>query len=294
MMVFYFYDMTEDFIAHISKQIKAPIESIHSVSGGDISSAYKIITSGQSYFLKTNTISNALQMFQTEAEALKTIANTNTISTPKVLDYSQFKNTSFLLLEFIDSKSPDSEDFKTLGRQLAELHKNTNAYFGLQQDDFIGSLIQYNKPTDSWNSFYVNERLYPQLQLAIQRQLLLESECPSKGQMLNKLNPLFQNIKPSLLHGDLWSGNYLIATNGKPYLIDPAMYFGDSEVDIAMTKLFGGFSEDFYKAYHNMIPEDEFTSNRIEVYQLYYLLIHLNLFGKSYYSSVINLLKKYF
>ncbi|MBR9756542.1 MAG: fructosamine kinase family protein [Algicola sp.] len=286
--------MNDAFFKHIENSLSAKINSITSVSGGDISSAFKIITLNQSYFLKINTASNALNMFQTEAEALKTIANTNTIATPKVIDCSKFENISFLLLEFIESRSPSSKDFKTLGKQLATLHQKTNAYFGLQKDNFIGSLIQANKPTDSWNTFYVNKRLLPQLQLTIQNDLLLESDCPSKEQMLDKLHPYFKNIKPSLLHGDLWGGNYLISTNGIPFLIDPAMYFGHSEMDIAMTKLFGGFSENFYKAYHNSIPIDQFTSTRIEIYQLYYLLVHLNLFGSSYRNSVKTILNKHF
>ncbi|RSK39315.1 fructosamine kinase family protein [Mangrovimonas spongiae] len=286
--------MNEAFLKHIENSLSAKIKSMTSVSGGDISSAFKIITSDQSYFLKTNTASNTLNMFQTEAEALKTIAHTNTIATPKVLDYSKFENISYLLLEFIESKSPSSKDFKTLGKQLATLHQKTNSYFGLQKDNFIGSLKQPNKPTNSWNTFYVNKRLLPQLQLAQKNGLISKNECPPINIMLENFHPLFQNIKPSLLHGDLWGGNYLISKNGTPFLIDPAIYFGHSEVDIAMTKLFGGFSENFYNAYHDSIPTDEFTSNRIEIYQLYYLLIHLNLFGRSYYNSVITILKKYF
>ncbi|MGJ5641595.1 fructosamine kinase family protein [Formosa sp. S-31] len=286
--------MDKEFISHISTRLHTSITSIHSVTGGDISSAFKIITPNKNYFLKTNSASNALHMFESEAGALETIANTNAMSTPDVIDYSTFQNTSYLLLEYIEGKSPTQKNFKILGEQLAELHQNTNSYFGLKQDNFIGSLKQFNKPSDSWNAFYVNERLYPQLQLALQNQLLLECECPSKSQISDKLEPFFLNIKPSLLHGDLWSGNYLISTDGIPYLIDPAMYFGHHEVDIAMTKLFGGFSEDFYDAYHKIIPADKFTSNRIDIYQLYYLLIHLNLFGKSYRTSVINLLNKYF
>ncbi|WP_338731003.1 fructosamine kinase family protein [Mangrovimonas cancribranchiae] len=286
--------MEQAFFKHIENKLSAKINSITSVSGGDISSAFRIITSDQSFFLKTNTVLNALNMFQTEAEALKTIANTNTISTPKVIDCSKFENISFLLMEFIESKSPSSKDFKTLGKQLAQLHQNTNPYFGLEQDNFIGSLKQSNKPTNSWNLFYVNERLFPQLQLAIQNQLLIESECPSKEQMLNKLEPIFQNIKPSLLHGDLWNGNILISENGSPYLIDPAIYYGDREVDMAMTKLFGGFSNSFYDAYYTIHPITENSAIKTEIYQLYYLLVHLNLFGRSYYNAVITILKKYF
>ncbi len=112
--------------------------------------------------------------------------------------------------------------------------------------------------------------------------------------MANKLTPLFKAVKPTLLHGDLWSGNYLIAKNGTPYLIDPAIYFGHNEVDIAMTKLFGGFGQSFYKAYRYSLPKSDHTEHNTQVYQLYYLLVHLNLFGQSYSGAVKHILSKYF
>jgi fructosamine-3-kinase len=197
-------------------------------------------------------------------------------------------------MEFIESKSPSNLDFKTLGSKLAELHQNTSDVFGLNKDNFIGSLFQSNKPNSSWVDFYLKERLLSQLQLAKQNHLLSEKECPSEKMISEKLENLFLNVKPSLLHGDLWSGNYLIAKDGTPFLIDPATYYGHSEVDIAMTKLFGGFGDDFYNAYYRNNTTDSKTASRIEIYQLYYLLVHLNLFGKSYYNSVHSILKRHF
>lgn len=279
---------------HISKLLNEQILSSHSVSGGDISESYKIITSKNCYFLKTNQSPNALLMFQAEAFGLQLIQNSNTIKTPAVLFCNTFKEYSFLILEYIESKSPSSLDFKNLGIKLAELHQTSAETFGLEQSNFIGSLNQSNTLNASWADFYIQERLLPQLQLAKKNGLLSESECPTENSIIEKLQELCFNVKPSLLHGDLWSGNYLISKSGLPYLIDPAIYYGHHEVDIAMSKLFGGFGDDFYKAYYNVFPPELNTASRIEIYQLYYLLVHLNLFGKSYYSSVKGILKKHF
>jgi len=290
---YYFYNMNTEFQKYLSNLLNENIIEIHSVSGGDISEAFKIITPKNTYFLKTNWASS-LNMFQTEASALKHISNTNTIKTPKIIAVDTFENHAFLLMEFIESKSPTSNDFKTLGLQLADMHNCSADGFGLEQDNFIGTLPQSNTKHKSWCDFYINERLLPQLKIAKQKQLLSDNECPTKGLLLEKLQPLFQNIKPSLLHGDLWGGNFLISSQGEPYLIDPALYYGHGEVDIAMTKLFGGFGEDFYKSYHNILPKDLHTVQRIDIYQLYYLLVHLNLFGRTYYGSVSRILRKYF
>lgn len=286
--------MTIEFQKHLSVLIEQPIQNISPISGGDIALAYKVKTEAKTYFLKVNQGKNALSMFQLEKRGLEAIAETKTISIPKIYACDVFENNAFLLMEFIESKRPDSEDFRRFGKALAELHQCATENFGLNEDNFIGSLSQSNRLHDTWANFYIKERLLPQLQLAKQHGLLSHIECPSENLIKDRLESLFLNIKPSLLHGDLWSGNYLISKQGEPYLIDPAIYFGHHEVDIAMTKLFGGFGNDFYNAYHSIFPEDANTSSRIEVYQLYYLLVHLNIFGKSYYPSVSSILKKYF
>lgn len=286
--------MNSEFKAYLSTLLKQPIQNMHPVSGGDISQAYKINTPKYSYFIKVNTSHEALNMFQAEALALETIQNTQTIKTPEVLFCDTFQITSFLILEFIETKSPSHLDLKTLGIQLAKLHQNTAERFGFEHNNFIGSLPQRNQPNASWVDFYIKERLLPQLQLAIQRHLLSDDECSSEKRMHECLYELCHDVKPSLLHGDLWSGNYIISKNGTPYLIDPAAYYGHNEVDIAMTRLFGGFDNEFYNAYFSVFPQDSKTNSRIEIYQLYYLLVHLNLFGRSYYNSVKTILNKYF
>lgn len=286
--------MTDNFKSYLSNVLSTPIKNISSISGGDISQAYKISTSNSDYFLKFNSAPDALTMFQTEAYGLQTIAKTNTIKTPKVIAYDRFENSAFLLLEFIESKPPSFEDFKNLGTQLAQLHQCTSESFGLDQDNFIGRLPQPNHKHKNWTDFYTHERLIPQLELAKQKGMLHHSECPNAEHIKNRLQPLLENIKPALLHGDLWSGNYLISKNGEPYVIDPALYYGHNEVDIAMSKLFGGFGEAFYESYFSFFHADEHTSARIEVYQLYHLLVHLNMFGRSYYGAVSAILKRFF
>ena len=286
--------LSKDFSDYLSNLIDFNINTIQSVSGGDISTAFLIQTRKNSYFIKVNSKPWALDMFKVEAKGLKAISNTNTIRTPEVIACDTFKNESFILMEYVESKSASSKDMELFGRQLAQLHAVTNVEFGFEVDNFIGSLHQCNNKHKTWNDFYLEERLNPQLEFARSKGLLRDSEIPEAEYMKTTCFSYFKNIRSSLLHGDLWSGNYLIASDGTPYLIDPATYFGHSEVDIAMSKLFGGFGQSFYDSYHEIIPKDEFTKIRIELYQLYYLLVHLNLFGSSYYGSVKNILRKYF
>ncbi|NNK82603.1 MAG: phosphotransferase [Flavobacteriaceae bacterium] len=282
---------TKQQIQVISDHLGEKIISINPASGGDIADSFLITTDSNPIFLKTHHNSNLLK---SEKIGLETINKTKTIKTPEVLGYGKLDTFTFLALEWIDSKSPTSNEFTILGKQLAELHKTNCDKFGFEANNYIGSLHQSNAYKNNWNDFYIEERLYPQLQLAHQKGLLNQSKIPSKDVMKSSFFEYFKNITPSLLHGDLWSGNYLISTSGDPYLIDPSVYFGHSEIDIAMSKLFGGFGTSFYLEYHKIIPKDQFTDIRVELYQLYYLLVHLNLFGRSYYSSVKHILTKYF
>ena len=151
-----------------------------------------------------------------------------------------------------------------------------------------------NTPFDDWTDFYIENRIYPQLELALLNGFIASEEIISKEKLKTVCSFYFNKIQPALLHGDLWSGNYIIAKDGTPYLIDPALYYGHSEVDIAMTKLFGVFDTEFYKAYYEIQPKPEHPQAYQDLYQLYYLLVHLNLFGSSYYSGVKRILDRYF
>ena len=282
-------------IEHISQITHRNFTEVKSVSGGSISSAFVLRTYDLSYFLKVNAQSDAHEMFVAEQTGLKAIEETKSIAVPKVHHVDRFEGKAFLLMDFVESKSANATDFKTLGAQLAKLHLNHNDNFGYGSNNFIGSLPQSNNLHTSWAEFYWHERIFPQLKLAAQKQLLKANEIIAEKTAITVFEELLgKEIKPSLLHGDLWTGNYLIATDGTPHLIDPAVYYGHSMVDIAMSKLFGGFGPEFYNSYHNVIPKSSNYEAQINLYQLYFLLVHLNLFGKSYYGSVSSILKQYF
>ena len=286
--------MDKALISHIGSVVGAPIIDVHSVSGGDISHAYKLSTQSNILFCKLQMKSEALEMFKAESNGLNAIRNTGVIKAPEVYYCEPWREGAILVMEFLEAKMPTETELAELGTQLAALHQQSNYSFGWERDNFIGSLPQPNTKNSDWSSFYVKERLVPQLELAVSHGMLSDKEIPSDEKMMEVLGELFAGSKPSLLHGDLWSGNYLICSDGTPCLIDPAVYYGHSEVDIAMSRLFGGFGPGFYRAYESIIPQDHFSDDRIRVYQLYYLLVHLNLFGKSYYSSVTSILKQYF
>jgi fructosamine-3-kinase len=279
--------------SYLEDILNTSIVSYRPLSGGDISAVFKVETKTGAYVLKCGAIEKT-SLFEAEAKGLDLIAKTQTIATPKVIAVGAHHETPYLLMEFIASKTAEKEDYSKLGNQLAQLHNCHAEQFGLSSDNFIGSLDQKNTPSTSWIDFYSIKRLGAQLELAVSKELLNSKEIPSQKEIKSVLKSLCSDVKPSLLHGDLWSGNYIIAKGGMPYLIDPATYFGHAEVDIAMTKLFGGFSSHFYEAYHDVIPISGHFNERIDLYQLYYLLVHLNLFGRSYYNSVQHILKRYF
>lgn len=279
---------------HLSSIIGASILQCNAVTGGDIAQAYLISTATDRFFCKLLHKADAPSVFQSEADGLNAIRATKTIRVPEIYFCRPLEQGAVLLMEFLESRRPTDRDMATFGIQLASLHQQRASSYGWNSNNFIGSLPQSNQSHKTWPQFYVKERLLPQLDLALNLRLLESSEIPSSDKMIKVLEDFCENVGPSLLHGDLWGGNYLIGTDGTPYLIDPAVYCGHSEVDIAMSKLFGGFAGSFYRAYEDVIPLDHGSPGRLKIYQLYYLLVHLNMFGSSYYSGVKAILKSYF
>lgn len=286
----------KELLSHISQITNKQFHNIQPLSGGSISSAYLLKWDKGAYFLKINTNSDALEMFVAEQKGLQAIEETATIAVPKVVHHIDVhKSKAYLLMDYVESKSASGNDYKALGTQIAKLHLNHKDKFGFTSDNFIGSLPQSNTQHSDWVSFYWQERIAPQLKLAKQNHMLKANEIISEQTAINVFKELFEaDIKPSMLHGDLWGGNYLIAADGTPYLIDPATYWGHSMVDIAMSRLFGGFGNEFYSAYHHIIPKTENYNAQVDLYQLYFLLVHLNMFGRSYYGGVSAILKRYF
>ena len=286
--------MTNNLVAHLSALLGCPIKSITPIAGGDISQAYCLYTATLRFFCKTKNAKNAQAMFVEEKIGLEAIDATNTIHVPRIFGTGKVDNTAFLILEYIETQHSSNQTFERFGNELAGLHKVSSDFFGWGSNNFIGSLPQANTKNTHWSNFYVYERLWPQLEYAQKKGLLALSEIPSVKTMLQICSPWLETVRPVLLHGDLWNGNYLISSNGTPYLIDPAVYFGDRRVDMAMTRLFGGFSSEFYNAYDSHFPSPKGEQQYDELYQLYYLLVHLNLFGRSYYPAVQKILGRYF
>ena len=270
-----------------------PLLSVQYIGSGDINQARLLETAEGKFFLKFNTKSEAFDMFQKEAHGLEVLRKPNVISIPEVLGIGESKDAAFLILEYIQSGHRIGNFWLDFGRKLADLHRITQPKFGLNYSNYIGSLVQQNNPHSNWTEFYISERLMPQMKLARDMNRLKITDNQSFELLFKKLPDLLPEEKPSLIHGDLWSGNFMANTNQQPVLIDPAVYFGNREMDIAMTKLFGGFDSDFYASYMESFPLKPGYSRRIKLYQLYYLMVHVNLFAGGYINSVRRILKDY-
>ena len=255
-----------------------------SIVGGCINNTIKINTNKGDFFVKWNTNSKA-NMFQSEYNGLKVLKDTNTIRIPNVLCFDD----DFLILEFISPSNPNNAFWEVFGQKLALMHKQTHSKFGLDFDNYIGSLYQDNTQNKNWTEFFIQNRLQAQLSIGNFSGTLLSDF----DKLFQKLPNLFPNEKPALLHGDLWSGNFLAKNGDTPMLIDPAIYYGNREMDIAMSKLFGGFNSDFYFAYNESRPLENGWEERIQICNLYPLLVHVNLFGGAYINQVKNILSYY-
>ncbi len=265
----------------------------HSVAGGCIAQSSLIETiKGHQYFLKQG-LNNG--MFICEAHGLKELQKANTLKTPKVIHYDE----DFLLLEAIKSGIKSRNTFIKFGKQFAKLHQFTNHNFGFYEDNYIGLTPQINSTNEltavSWSEFYFNNRLLHQFKLAEKNGYTDEKLTKAFRIIEQKVDIILKGSEeaPSLLHGDLWGGNYMVDSNGEIVIIDPAVYYGHREADLAMTKLFGGFSPDFYKAYNETFPLKDGSEYRENLYLLYHVLNHLNLFGYSYYNQCLQLMQSY-
>jgi len=278
----------------VEEQLGIKIKSVSSLSGGCISNAYKITDeAGKNYFLKLN--SSPKDLFIKEANGLKELRKANAIRAPEVFLCKE----NFLLTEFITHGNHSKKNFEDFGRRFAELHKYRGEKFGFYEDNYIGSNPQINIPDPkeeyNWIEFYFNKRILYQYKLAEQNGYATNELQNGVAQLEKNIEKIIGNSTelPSLLHGDLWGGNYIVDEKGDACLIDPAVYYGHREADLAMTKLFGGFSSEFYDSYNETLPLDDGYEYRENIYMLYHVLNHLNLFGRAYYSQAVSLIKYY-
>jgi fructosamine-3-kinase len=265
------------------------ISDRRSVSGGCINQGYQLIGEEQSYFVKINQAS-CLEMFKAEAKGLKQMQATQTIRVPQPICVGSCENHSYLVLEWLDfARHGDNNAWENMGRQLAAMHqvKRVNQ-FGWEQNNNIGSTPQINTWTSNWGDFFAENRIGYQLKLARRR----GGNFPDSELVIAKIREFLQDRhpQPSLVHGDLWSGNVAILESGQPVILDPAVYYGDHEVDIAMTELFGGFPAAFYRGYEQVWPLDTGYQKRKTLYNLYHILNHFNLFGGGYGSQANQML----
>ena len=256
------------------------IQDTRSVSGGCINQGYQVIGSSQQYFVKLNQ-AQKIEMFQAEALGLQQMIATKTLVVPQPVCSGIAGNSSYLVLEWLDLGRGSSDGWQEMGKQLALMHKQgTNSQFGWNLNNTIGSTPQINDWSDNWADFFAEQRIGYQLNLARRK----DSGFNNNDQVVRVIRDQLAEHKPvaSLVHGDLWSGNADITADGQPTIFDPASYYGDREVDIAMTELFGGFPASFYQGYDQQWQLDTSYKNRKNIYNLYRILNHFNLFGGSY------------
>ncbi|MGA9326695.1 MAG: fructosamine kinase family protein [Salegentibacter sp.] len=279
----------KEIIQNIAKENQLKIERISALSGGDINDVFLLSSAAEKFVVKLNKAEKFPGMFEAEKAGLEALAKPEVIDVPKPLATGKSGSYSYLLLEYRETGRKNNDFWELFGRQLARLHSNSAEDFGFSQDNYIGSLPQYNKKKASASEFYITQRLKPQIEMA-----------QSKGYNLGNIDSFLKNIShlipeeaPALVHGDLWNGNYLVNSVGMPCLIDPAVAYAPREMDLGMMKLFGGFDEKLFSSYKEEFPLEPGFEERIPLWQLYYLLVHLNLFGTGYLGQVTGIIRDF-
>lgn len=281
----------------LPEKIKSEIEAffhqsvseLYPVSGGDINKAGRLkLENGDLYFIKWNTDAPA-DMFETEAKGLELLQNTGSgLLIPAVHFHSEY----CLVTDWIE-QSKITTSASAFGKALAMLHKSSSGFFGLDFDNYIGRLPQSNNKHSNWFDFFAIERIEPQLKAGVESAKLQRDVLVKVEKLYAKLGHIMPAEKPALIHGDLWSGNYMYAQNGRAAIFDPAVYYGHREMDIAMSRLFGGFSSEFYRGYEEEFPLEPGFETRKDLFNLYPILVHVNLFGGSYCRQAEDIINRY-
>lgn len=272
---------------------RVDITSYSYVGGGSINETFRVVTSNGDFFVKKNSASSYPGMFEKEQSGLALLSKAKVIATPEIIGNGKGQFDSFLILRSIDPAPMNSDFWHIFGKQLSDLHKISFEKFGLDHNNYIGSLNQSNHFHNSWSDFFREERLEPQLKLARDNGLIGRDITGQFQRFYNKIDSIFPKESPSLIHGDLWSGNFMVNENGLPVLIDPAVYYGHREMDLGMSKLFGGFNPEFYTSYNDHYPLERGWQERLNYCNLYPLLVHVNLFGGSYIQSVASIIGRF-
>jgi fructosamine-3-kinase len=263
------------------------------LGGGSINQVYKVILPDQTLVMKVNQNDRYPGMFLAEAKGLQLLRQPDAPCVPEVIAQSVIGNYQFLILEYLD-KGPRRKDYpERFGCSLAALHRNTHAYFGLDHDNRMGALEQFNHQHTDGVTFFIQQRLMPQVKLALERKKIAAVHVHQFERLYIQLPQILPAEPPSLIHGDLWAGNVIEGPDGDACLIDPAVAYSHREADLAMTMLFGRFDDKFYDAYHSAFPLTQGWQERMDLWNLYPLLVHVNLFGDSYLTETVQILRKY-
>ncbi|SDI30673.1 fructosamine kinase family protein [Natribacillus halophilus] len=258
------------------------------VGGGDINQSCRVHTEYEQFFLKWREDPSP-RFFQKEAKQLAILGSVDGVHVPEVVDTGEH----FLLLSWVEGRRT-AETEEQLGDVIAALHSANGNDFGFDEDNFIGTLPQYNAEKESWRAFYASYRLWPQMEMADQRGRLPEKRKKRAQKLIDNLHKWIpEPSEPALLHGDLWAGNWMVGAHGVPHLIDPAISYGDPAYDRATMSLFGGYSARTMARYHEKVERYDAEETILPVYQLYFLFAHLNMFGEMYGPSVDRILASY-
>lgn len=270
----------------------AQLKSASLVAAGNHNQGIRLETTEGYFFLKLN-FDHERDILAKEAAGLQKLRKSTFLKIPQTIGFGRILDYNYLLSEFIPSSRQQLDYWENLGLGLAQLHLNSAKKFGMETDNYIASLPQKNHQFDNWQDFFIEQRLEPMLGKAYFDRLIPLDFLKKFQTIYPKLASIFPKEKPVLLHGDLWSGNVICDSEGQPCLIDPAVYYGHREMDLAFSKLFGGFDSRFYESYESIVPLEPDFESRMGIYNLYPLLVHLNLFGTAYLPGIEKIVKRF-
>ena len=266
--------------------------SWNQISGGSINQCFKLKGPHHEFFVKSNQTEVFCNGFQEEKKGLQFLIQ-HGLRVPKVLLEGKFENQIFLVLEWIKPGNKSAGFWQDLADQLSKLHHRTSESFGLDHSNYMGQLHQENSLSSDFVDFFIKNRLEPQVAMAFENKMLDKRHVSNFEKLYLELPSLIPKEEPTAIHGDLWSGNYICDHSNTAVFIDPAVYYGHREVDLAMSLLFGGFAQEFYQNYQENYPLESGFNKRVDLYNLYPLLVHLNLFGLGYLGQIEGIVSQY-
>jgi fructosamine-3-kinase len=263
------------------------------VRGGDINQTYCLQDAGRKYFLKVNDVNRFPDMFIKEKEGLQALHNNSTLVVPEVIKHGTAEDQQYLLLEWIEGGSPGLKYWEQFGASMALMHQQPQPYFGWGNNNYIGMLPQSNENQADWGVFFTRYRIMPLVKRLFDNGAFSKQDVAAAYFFCKRSDEIFPMEPPALLHGDLWNGNFMVTDKGDAAIFDPAVYYGHREMDIGMSKLFGGFESRFYEAYNEVYPMKKGWLQRVPFTQIYPLLVHAILFGGHYASKVKEIIKAF-